>query len=62
MSGCRPGGEDGSGFLRGGLLGSIEVNQRPLPPKAELGWWYLFYFSTERGRLGYRQYPTISTN
>jgi pimeloyl-ACP methyl ester carboxylesterase len=27
-----------------------------LPPKAELGWWYQYYFSTERGRLGYSQY------
>jgi hypothetical protein len=26
----------------------------PAPPEAELGWWYLFYFATERGRLGYR--------
>jgi pimeloyl-ACP methyl ester carboxylesterase len=42
--------------VSGYLVGSIEVNQRPLPPKAELGWWYLFYFSTERGRLGYRRY------
>jgi pimeloyl-ACP methyl ester carboxylesterase len=25
----------------------------PLPPKAELAWWYQFYFATERGRLGY---------
>src|SRR3546814_8087490 len=25
----------------------------PLPPKAELQWWYQFYFATERGRDGY---------
>ena len=25
----------------------------PLPPKAELEWWYQFYFATERGRIGY---------
>jgi pimeloyl-ACP methyl ester carboxylesterase len=25
-----------------------------LPPKAELLWWYQFYFATERGRLGYQ--------
>jgi hypothetical protein len=25
----------------------------PLPPKAELQWWYQFYFATERGRAGY---------
>jgi pimeloyl-ACP methyl ester carboxylesterase len=42
--------------VSGYLIGSIEINQRPLPPKAELGWWYQYYFSTERGRLGYSQY------
>ena len=25
----------------------------PLPPKAELSWWYQFYFATDRGRRGY---------
>jgi hypothetical protein len=24
-----------------------------LPPAAELGWWYQYYFATERGVLGY---------
>jgi pimeloyl-ACP methyl ester carboxylesterase len=42
--------------VSGYLIGSTTINQMPLPPKAELGWWYLFYFSTERGRRGYRQY------
>jgi pimeloyl-ACP methyl ester carboxylesterase len=28
----------------------------PLPPKAELAWWYQFYFATERGRAGYDKY------
>jgi pimeloyl-ACP methyl ester carboxylesterase len=42
--------------VSGYLIGSIEANQKPLPPKAELGWWYQYYFSTERGRLGYSQY------
>jgi pimeloyl-ACP methyl ester carboxylesterase len=28
----------------------------PLPPKAELQWWYQFYFATERGRAGYEKY------
>jgi pimeloyl-ACP methyl ester carboxylesterase len=42
--------------VSGYLIGSIEANQQPLPPTAELGWWYLFYFSTERGRLGYRRH------
>jgi pimeloyl-ACP methyl ester carboxylesterase len=27
----------------------------PLPPQAELEWWYQFYFATERGRLGYEK-------
>jgi pimeloyl-ACP methyl ester carboxylesterase len=42
--------------VSGYLIGSPEVNKRPLPPKAELDWWYQFYFATERGRLGYDQY------
>ena len=28
----------------------------PLPPQAELQWWYQFYFATERGRAGYEKY------
>ena len=28
----------------------------PLPPKAELEWWYQYYFATERGRAGYEKY------
>jgi pimeloyl-ACP methyl ester carboxylesterase len=28
----------------------------PLPPKAELQWWYQYYFATERGRVGYDKY------
>jgi pimeloyl-ACP methyl ester carboxylesterase len=42
--------------VSGYLISSPEVNKRPLPPKAELDWWYQFYFATERGRLGYNQY------
>jgi pimeloyl-ACP methyl ester carboxylesterase len=42
--------------VSGYLIGSIAANQTPLPPKAELGWWYQYYFSTERGRLGYARY------
>jgi hypothetical protein len=26
-----------------------------LPPAAEWGWWYQYYFATERGVLGYSQ-------
>jgi pimeloyl-ACP methyl ester carboxylesterase len=41
--------------VSGYLIVNLEANQRPLPPKAELGWWYQYYFSTERGRLGYSE-------
>lgn len=39
--------------VSGYLIGSQAINAKPLPPKAELAWWYQFYFTTERGRLGY---------
>lgn len=39
--------------VSGYLIGSQEMNKKPLPPAAELAWWYQFYFATERGRLGY---------
>jgi len=39
--------------VSGYLIGSQAANAAPLPPKAELAWWYQFYFATERGRLGY---------
>jgi len=42
--------------VSGYLIGSIKANLEPLPPKAELAWWYQFYFATERGRLGYEKY------
>jgi pimeloyl-ACP methyl ester carboxylesterase len=41
--------------VSGYLIGSVEANRRPLPPRAELGWWYQFYFATERGRRGYAE-------
>jgi pimeloyl-ACP methyl ester carboxylesterase len=41
--------------VSGYLIGSQAANKAPLPPKAELAWWYQFYFATERGRLGYEQ-------
>jgi len=28
---------------------------KPLPPIAELGWWYQYYFATDRGRIGYAE-------
>ncbi len=39
--------------VSGYLIGSQEAGKVPLPPKAELEWWYQFYFATERGRAGY---------
>src|SRR3954451_2808111 len=41
--------------VSGYLIGSREANKSPLPPRAELAWWYQFYFATERGRAGYAQ-------
>jgi len=39
--------------VNGYLINNLERNKLPLPPKAEWGWWYQFYFATERGRAGY---------
>src|SRR5262249_42964178 len=36
--------------VSGYLIGSQAAGQAPLPPKAELQWWYQYYFATERGR------------
>ena len=43
--------------VSGYLIGSQEANKMPLPPKAELAWWYQYYFATERGRAGYEEIP-----
>jgi pimeloyl-ACP methyl ester carboxylesterase len=42
--------------VSGYLIGSQEANKAPLPPKAELAWWYQFYFATDRGQAGYEMY------
>jgi pimeloyl-ACP methyl ester carboxylesterase len=42
--------------VSGYLIGSQKSNKQPLPPKAELAWWYQYYFATERGRAGYEEY------
>jgi pimeloyl-ACP methyl ester carboxylesterase len=39
--------------VSGYLVGSQAANAAPLPPAAELAWWYQFYFATERGQAGY---------
>jgi pimeloyl-ACP methyl ester carboxylesterase len=41
--------------VSGYLIGSQAAGKIPLPPDAELQWWYQFYFATERGRLGYEK-------
>jgi pimeloyl-ACP methyl ester carboxylesterase len=42
--------------VSGYLIGSQATNKTPLPPQAELAWWYQFYFATERGQAGYEKY------
>ncbi|QAY73608.1 alpha/beta hydrolase [Agromyces protaetiae] len=42
--------------VSGYLVGSQAAGGVPLPPEAELQWWYQYYFATERGRLGYDRY------
>jgi pimeloyl-ACP methyl ester carboxylesterase len=42
--------------VSGYLIGSQAAGKLPLPPEAELQWWYQFYFATERGRAGYDRY------
>ena len=44
--------------VSGYIIVNLKANLQPLPPKAELGWWYQYYFATERGVLGY----TANTN
>jgi pimeloyl-ACP methyl ester carboxylesterase len=41
--------------VSGYLIGNQEAGKIPLPPKAELQWWYQYYFATERGRIGYEK-------
>jgi pimeloyl-ACP methyl ester carboxylesterase len=42
--------------VSGYLIGSQEANRAPLPPQAELAWWYQYYFATDRGQAGYDKY------
>lgn len=42
--------------VSGYLIGSQAAGRMPLPPKAELQWWYQYYLATERGRAGYGRY------
>jgi pimeloyl-ACP methyl ester carboxylesterase len=42
--------------VSGYLIGSQAAGKAPLPPEAELQWWYQYYFATERGQAGYDKY------
>ena len=42
--------------VSGYLIGNPSTSKLPLPPSAELQWWYQYYFATERGRDGYDKY------
>jgi len=42
--------------VSGYLIGSQAAGKTPLPPEAELQWWYQYYFATDRGRDGYDKY------
>jgi len=41
--------------VSGYIVVNLEANLAPLPPQAEYGWWYQYYFATPRGELGYRR-------
>ena len=44
--------------VSGYLIGNQAAGKQPLPPEAELQWWYQFYFATDRGRAGYEKYTS----
>lgn len=56
LAAIRPERVRGQVSVSGYLIGSRAANAQPLPPAAELAWWYQFYFATERGRAGYEQH------
>jgi pimeloyl-ACP methyl ester carboxylesterase len=41
--------------VSGYIVVNLSANLEPLPPQAEYGWWYQYYFATPRGELGYRR-------
>ncbi|MDT5066086.1 MAG: hypothetical protein QOK02_2241 [Mycobacterium sp.] len=41
--------------VSGYIVVDLKTNLEPLPPQAEYGWWYQYYFATPRGELGYRR-------
>jgi pimeloyl-ACP methyl ester carboxylesterase len=38
--------------VNGYLIQDVSASQQPIDPRIEAGFWYFFYFATERGRLG----------
>jgi len=48
--------------VSGYLIGSQAAGKNPLLPRAELQWWYQYYFATERGRAGYEKYRRDFSN
>ena len=42
--------------VSGYLTVDLAANLKPLPPQAEYGWWYQYYFATPRGEAGYRRH------
>jgi len=38
--------------VNGYIMTNLPANKHPLPAKVEHGWWYQYYFATERGREG----------
>jgi pimeloyl-ACP methyl ester carboxylesterase len=55
LAALRPERVSGLVAVSGYIIVNLETNQQPLPPRAELGWWYQYYFATERGRRGYSE-------
>jgi pimeloyl-ACP methyl ester carboxylesterase len=41
--------------VSGYLVTNVDAQRKPLPPVAEYGWWYQYYFATDRGRVGYSE-------
>jgi pimeloyl-ACP methyl ester carboxylesterase len=56
VAALRPERVTGLVSVSGYLIGSQEAGRVPLPPEAELQWWYQYYFATDRGRAGYDKY------
>lgn len=48
--------------VSGYLISSQQIGEKPLPPQAELSWWYQFYFATRVGRPVTGKTPTTLRN